>query len=91
MTQGRIQSIKVNCQMKPNEVKKLIVKAFGVTRYTVLQCDGVSKYLIKSSEQNIDGNGMVDQRGCLYLCENMEVARYLLLINYPPNLMLRCG
>ena len=44
-----------------------------MTRYTVLQCDGVSKYLMKSSDQNIDGNGMVYQRGRLYLCENIEV------------------
>lgn len=76
LAQGRIQSIKVNRQMKPDEVKRLILKAFGVTRYTVLHCDGVSKYLMKSSEQNIDGNGMVDRRGCLYLCKNMEVANY---------------
>lgn len=76
LAQGRIQSIKVNRQMKPDEVKRLILKAFGVTHYTVLHCDGVSKYLMKSSEQNIDGNGMVDRRGCLYLCENMQVAKY---------------
>ena len=79
LTQGRVQSIKVNRQMKPDEVKKLILKAFGVTHYTVLHCDGISKYFMKSSEQNIDGNRMVDRRGCLYLCENMEVARYLII------------
>ena len=73
LAEGRIQSIKINRQMKPEEVKKLILEVFGIAHYTVLHCDGVSKYLMKCSEQNIDGNDAVDWRGCLYLCENMEV------------------
>ena len=73
LAQGRVQSIKVNRQMKAEEVKRLILKAFSVTHYTVLHCDGVSKFLMKSSDQNVDGNDLADKRGGLYLCENMQV------------------
>ena len=44
LAQRKVQSIKAYCEMKAEEVKKLIIilKVFGVTHYTVPHCDGVS-------------------------------------------------
>ena len=77
LAQRKVQSIKAYREMKAEEVKKLILKAVGVTHYTVPQCDGVSKFLMKSS----DGNDLADQRGGLHLCENMQVIILVYIYN----------
>ena len=70
---GRMQNIKVKRSMSPKEVNDLVVKAFGIEGYTVLECDVSGHNLVKSSEQEIDGDAAVGRRGCLYLCEKFEV------------------
>ena len=84
LAQRKVQSIKAYHEMKAEEVKKLILKAVGVTHYTVPHCDGVSKFLTKSSDQNVDGNDMADQRGGLHICENMQVIILVYIYNDDP-------
>lgn len=68
-----MQNIKVKHSMSPKEVNDLVVKAFGVEGYKVLECDVSGHNLVKSSEQEMDGDAAVGRRGCLYLCEKFEV------------------
>ena len=73
IAEGRLQSVRIGRLMTPEEVKAKLCEAFSVTDYTVLHCDGVSKYLMKCNDQNIDGIAAIERRGCLYLCESMQV------------------
>ena len=36
---------------------------------------------MKSSNQNVDGNDMADQRGGLHICENMQVIILVYIYN----------
>ena len=42
LAQRKVQSIKAYCEIKAEEVKKLILKVLGITHFTVPHCDGVS-------------------------------------------------
>ena len=48
-------------------------KFFDVTQYTVLEYDGSGHSLLKSSEQDVDGEYVSQRRGSVYLCECFEV------------------
>ena len=72
-SEGRILSMKVTRGMSAKEVKDKISKAFEVSNYTVLECDGNGHSLIKCSDQDIDGDAVAQRRGCLYLCEIFQV------------------
>ena len=72
-TEGRILSMKVTRGMSAKEVKDKISKAFEVSNYTVLECDGNGHSLIKCSDQDIDGDAVAQRRGYLYLCEIFQV------------------
>ena len=88
LAEGRLQSVKISRQMTAEEVKAQLCEAFGVTEYTLLHCDTVSKYLMKCSEQSLDGNDAVERRGCLYLCESMKVSN---IIQTPLTLTVVCS
>ena len=44
------------------------MKAFDVLQYTILECESTGHGLLKSSEQEVDGEYMAQRRGSLYLC-----------------------
>lgn len=45
------------------------MNAFGIDEFTVLECDTSGHCLIKSAEQDINGEAAVERKGSLYLCE----------------------
>ena len=73
-SQGRILNMKVTRGMSSKEVEDKIHRAFQVTGYTVLECDSNGHTLLKSCDQDIDGDAIAQRRGCLYLCETFQVS-----------------
>ena len=73
-SQGRILNMKVTRGMSSKEVEDKIHRAFQVTDYTVLECDSNGHTLLKSCDQDIDGDAITQRRGCLYLCETFQVS-----------------
>lgn len=68
--------MKLMRQMKPMEVKEAILKVFKdfhLTSYVVLDTVDTGHTLVQADEQNIDGEVAISRRGCLYLCEKLEV------------------
>lgn len=65
----RMKNIYVYPNQSPKQIHQMIVKAFGVKDYTVLNCNGRRHTLTVAAEQNIDGNLLRKYRGSLYLCE----------------------
>ena len=80
ISSGQIQTMRVTKEMSSSEVRNKIQKAFGVSDYTVLECGGNSHDLLKSSEQDVNGEYVAQRRGSLYLCENFEVKTLSLLL-----------
>ena len=72
-SEGRILSVKVTRSMSSQEIKNLIIRAFQITEYTVLECDDTGHNLLRRINQSIDGNDLTDLRGALYLCEAFKV------------------
>ena len=70
---GKIQTMRVMKEMSSSDTRKKITKAFDITQYMVLECDGSGHGLLKSSEQDMDGDYVSQRRGSLYLCECFEV------------------
>ena len=75
LSEGRILSIKVTRGMSSREIKNLIVRAFQIPEYTVLECDDTGHNLLRRIDQSIDGNDVLNLRGALYLCEVFKVQR----------------
>ncbi len=73
VSRGRVQTLRVTSETTAAAVRSKIQKAFEVSEYTVLECDGSGHHLLKSTEQFIDGEYVNERRGTLYLCENFEV------------------
>ena len=73
VTTGKIQTMRVTKETSSSVIQEKIVKAFDVLQYTVLECDSTGHGLLKSSEQEVDGEYMAQRRGSLYLCEYFEV------------------
>ena len=73
-SQGRILNLKVSRGMSSKEVKDKISGAFQVSDYTILECAGNGHTLLKCCDQEIDGDTVVQRRGCLYLCETFQVS-----------------
>ena len=73
---GRIQSLKVSRDMSAREIRDTITHAFNISEYTVLGSDSAGHCLLKSCDQDIDGEMVMQRRGSLYLCENYKVATY---------------
>lgn len=72
-SEGRILSIKVTRNMSSQEIKNLIIRAFQITEYTVLECDDTGHNLLRRIDQSINGNDIMNLRGALYLCEVFKV------------------
>ena len=74
--QGRVKPVKLMRRMKPVEVKEAILKVlkeFHLTSYVVLDTVDTGHTLVQADKQNIDGEIAISRRGCLYLCEKLEV------------------
>ena len=61
ISSGQIQTMRVTKEMSSSVVR------------TVLECGGNGHDLLKSSEQDVNGEYVAQRRGSLYLCENFEV------------------
>lgn len=72
VSSGRIQTMRVARDSNSSEVRDKFFNAFGVSDYTVLECDVNSHGLQKSSEQNVDGDYVSQRRGSLYLCKDFD-------------------
>ena len=73
----RMKNIFVYPNQSPQQIHKMIVKAFGICEYTVLDCNGRRNTLTVADNQKIDANALRKRRGSLYLCEKaMEVCLY---------------
>ena len=68
MSEGRVTR-----SISSQEIKNLIIRAFQITEYTVLECDDTGHNLLRRIDQSIDGNNLTDLRGALYLCEAFKV------------------
>ena len=69
--------MKLMRRMKPMEVKEAILKVFKdfhLTSSVVLDTIDTGHTLVQADEQNIDGEIAICRRGCLYLCEKLEVS-----------------
>lgn len=84
VSQGRIQTLRVQREMSSSEIRSKITKVFDVVDYTVLECDGSGHGLLKSAEQDADGE-YVALRSSLYLCEQFKVMAIMLVYkeSYP--------
>ena len=72
-SEGRMQNLKVTRNMNAKAIREKILRGFGVLDYTVLGCDSTGHNLLKSCDQDLDGELVIQRRGCLYLCEVFEV------------------
>lgn len=79
ISRGQIQTMRVTREMNHEEVHTKILKAFEISKYTVLESNGTGHGLLKASEQNIDGSYVAERRGCLYMCQSFEVSCVLSL------------
>ena len=70
---GKIQTMRITKDTLSALVREKIEKAFDVAQFTALECDGTGHGLLKSSQQEIDGEFLVQRRGSLYLCESFKV------------------
>lgn len=72
-SKGRMLSLKITRNMSSQEMRDKVLRVFNVSTYTVLSCDSTGHVLLKSCDQDIDGEGVLQRRGCLYLCEIFNV------------------
>ena len=61
------------------DVRNLILRAFQVSDYTVLESDEHGHNLFKRIDQDLDDDSVVELCGSLYLCEKFKVCAFLLL------------
>ena len=64
--------------MGPLQVKNAILRAFQdikLSSFVVLKTMESGHHLVKAEEQDVDGDGAIKKRGCLYLCEKYEVIK----------------
>ena len=84
--QQRVQKLQFQRNSTPLQVRNVIMRGFhhihGFSSYTVLECDA-NNYLKKSQNQEVDGEGVVSRRGCLYLCEEHEVCFLTFIVKLP--------
>ena len=72
-----MKNIFVYPNQSPQQIHKMIVKAVGISEYTVLDCNGRRHTLTVADNHKTDGNALRKRRGSLYLCEKaMEVRMY---------------
>ena len=76
--QGRSKDFKILRSASDTEVHDLINRAFNVSSFTVLESDSSGHNLLKCPNQRVNGEFAVSQRGCLYLCESLEVMSLIL-------------
>ena len=74
---GKFQTIQFNRLMSHREVKNKIVRAFEVDDFVVLDSDAAGHNLVKCENQDIDGEKVVKRKGCLYLCKEFDLVRWL--------------
>ena len=75
-SEGRIQSVSLRRTMSFLQVKNAIIRAFTrfqLSHFTILECDQGCHNLSRACVQEIDGEKVLQRRGCLYLCEEFEV------------------
>ena len=72
-SKGKVQSIKFTRSMTHQEVKNCIIRAFKIDSFVVLDCDSTGHNLIKTADQQIDGEKVVGRKGGLYLCKEFNV------------------
>ena len=57
--------------MSPQEVRNTIIRGFskahGLDNWTYLACDS-DNHLFISKNQELDGNDVINRKGCLYIC-----------------------
>ena len=70
---GKIQTMRTTKDTLSAVVREKIKKVFDVAQFTVLERDGTGHGLLKSSQQEIDGEYLVQRRESLYLCESFKV------------------
>ena len=59
--------------MSHQEVNNSIIRAFKVDNYVVLDCDSTGHNLIKTADQCIDGEKVVERKGGLCLCKEFNI------------------
>ena len=75
LCKGRIKPVKLQRQMAPLQVKNSLLQAFqefNLQSFVLLDTMECGHNLIKSEEQNINGEWAIKKRGCIYLCEKYE-------------------
>ena len=78
VAEKRMKSIYVYPDQNHKQIHQMIVQAFGIEHYTVLDCNGRRHTLTIAAEQKLDGNSLRKRRGSLYLREKpMEVCSYI--------------
>ena len=80
MRDGKIQTLRVTRSASAKVIRNKIMNAFKVSEYTVLECVAGGHNLLRCCDQEIDGERVVERRGCLYLCEEFGDEVSLLLI-----------
>ena len=71
-----MKQVKLQRTMKAAEVKDAILRVFKdlhISSFIVLDTLDSGHTLVRAEEKSIDGAHAVGRRGCLYLCEKLEV------------------
>ena len=68
LSQGRIKSVSVTREMSNLQVRNTIIRAFKVASFAFLEGDRKGR-LTGMDGNSLDGEGAVNRRGSLYLCE----------------------
>ena len=69
--EGREIMLQFRRSMSPQEVRNTIIRGFskahGLDNWTYLACDS-DNHLFVSKNQELDGNDVINRKGCLYIC-----------------------
>jgi len=60
------------------EVKNQLICEFKVNSFVILDCDNTGHNLVRSCDQSLDGERVVDRKGALYLCEKFDLVCIML-------------
>ena len=73
--EGREVTLQFRRTMKPDEVQDVIIRGFPALHdlpWSYLACDSDNR-LSMSKNQQLDGNDIINRKGCLYICPKVNI------------------
>ena len=91
--EGREIMLQFRPSMSPQEVRNTIIRGFskahGLDNWTYLACDS-DNHLFISKNQQLDGNDVINRKGCLYICPKVMLY-FLINIYIKPYALESCS